>query len=140
MGWIATTLITVLFGLAAVHAYWALGGRWPGHDDASLVERVVGRTSGMRAPSSAATFAVAGALLAAATLVGLRANHMIVGDAALILAVAYWVAALVFFGRGVAGYVPAFFRYAEGTPFHGLNRRVYSPLCLAIAAAFVGAG
>ncbi len=42
----------------------------------------------------------------------------------------------MFLLRGLAGFVPAVFRYAEGTPFHRLNRVFYSPLCLAIAAAF----
>ena len=40
----------VLFALAGLHLYWGLGGRWPGHDEVSLVERIVGRTRGMRAP------------------------------------------------------------------------------------------
>jgi hypothetical protein len=49
------------------------------------------------------------------------------------LRAARWVLFAVFFGRGVATYVPPVFRYAEGTPFAGLNRRAYGPLCLAIA-------
>ena len=40
-------------------------------------------------------------------------------------------------GRGLAGFITPVFRYAEGTPFHRLNRIVYSPLCLAIAATFI---
>ena len=134
---VAAALVGVLVALAAVHAYWGLGGRWPGHDDASLVERVVGRTRGMRAPSPAACFAVAAALLAAAALVGLHSGRWSTGVAAAITAAGFWGAALVFLLRGLAGFVPAVFRYAEGTPFHRLNRVFYSPLCLVIAAAFV---
>jgi hypothetical protein len=43
---------------------------------------------------------------------------------------------MVFLLRGSAGIVPVAFRYAEGTPFHRLNRVFYSPLCLAVAAGF----
>jgi len=68
MTWAAVTLIFVLAGLALLHAYWGLGGRWPGHDDISLVERVVGRTKSMRAPPPRACFAVAAALLSAAAV------------------------------------------------------------------------
>ena len=137
---IAAALVGVLVALAAVHAYWGLGGRWPGHDDASLVERVVGRTKGMRAPSPAACFAVAAALLAGAALVWLHSGRLLTGWAAAATTVGFWGAALAFLLRGLAGFVPAVFRYAEGTPFHWLNRTFYSPLCLAIAAAFAASG
>lgn len=70
---LAVLLGGVLFALAGVHLYWAFGGRWPGHDEASMVEHVVGRTRGMRAPGPAASIAVAlalavGGVLVAATL------------------------------------------------------------------------
>lgn len=133
---VAAALVAVLFALAALHAFWGLGGRWPGHDDASLVERIVGRTKGMRAPSPMACFAVAAALLAAAALVWLHSAQFFTGGAATIAAVGFWGAALVFLLRGLAGFVPSVFRYAEGTVFHRLNRVFYSPLCLAITAGF----
>ena len=128
---VTAALVGVLVVLASVHAYWGLGGRWPGHGDAPLV----GRTTGMRAPSPASCFAVAAALLAAAP-VWLPSGRWLTGWAAAITAVGFWGAALVFLGRGLAGFVPDVFRCAEGTPFYRLNRVFYSPLCLAIAAAF----
>jgi uncharacterized protein DUF3995 len=79
----------VLVALAAVHAYWGLGGRWPGRDEASLVERVVGRTKGMRAPSLAACFAVEAALLAAAALAWLHSGRLLTGGAATVAAVGF---------------------------------------------------
>ena len=49
---IAAVLVMIVLGLlAALHFYWGFGGRWPGHDDRSLVEMVVGRTRDMRAPN-----------------------------------------------------------------------------------------
>ena len=42
--------------------------------------------------------------------------------------------------RGLAGFIPPVFAYAEGTPFASLNRLFYSPLCLAIAAGLAVMG
>ena len=141
MTWAAATLVSVLAGLAMLHAYWGLGGRWPGHDDASLVERVVGRTKSMRAPPPRACFTVAAALCSAAALVGLHVSQWPTSTVAWwLVTVGFWSTALVFLARGLAGFIPFIFRYAEGTPFHRLNRIVYSPLCLAIAAAFIALG
>lgn len=124
-------LAGVLFLLSAVHLYWGFGGRWPGHDEASMVEHVVGRTRGMKAPSLVASVAVALALAAGAGLV-LAATFPLTSFEPWLKA-ARWALLAVFAGRGVATYVPPLFRYAEGTPFWRLNRRAYGPLCLAIA-------
>lgn len=126
----ALILAATLFALAGIHLYWGLGGRWPGHDEASMVEHVVGRTRGMRAPGLLASLAVvlalaAGGALVAATLTTTAWDPW--------LKAARWVLLVVFAGRGLATYVPPVFRYAEGTPFAMLNRRAYGPLCLAIA-------
>lgn len=137
MTWVAATLIAVLVGLALLHAYWGLGGRWPGHDDASMVERVVGRTKDMRAPGSGPSLVVAAALLTTAILVGVHSFRWLDGEVAVIVTVGFWGSAAVFLLRGLAGFVPIAFRYAEGTPFYRLNRIFYSPLCLLIAVAFV---
>ena len=127
---LALILAAALFALAGIHLYWGFGGRWPGHDEASMVEHVVGRTRGMRAPGFVASAAVAlalaaGGALVAATLVSTPWDPL--------LKAARWGLLLVFAGRGLATYVPPVFRYAEGTPFATLNRRAYGPLCLAIA-------
>ncbi|CAN5466527.1 DUF3995 domain-containing protein [soil metagenome] len=125
----ALVLAAALFALAGIHLYWGFGGRWPGHDEASLVEHVVGRTRGMGAPGLLASVAVALALAAGGVLV-LTSLAKTPWDGW--LQAARWILFLVFAGRGVAAYVPAVFRYAEGTPFATLNRRAYGPLCLAI--------
>jgi hypothetical protein len=127
---LALILAAALLALAGIHLYWAFGGRWPGHDEASMVEHVVGRTRGMRAPGLLASIGVAlalatGGALVAATLVSTPWDPW--------LKAALWLLFAVFAGRGLATYVPPVFRYAEGTPFATLNRRAYGPLCLAIA-------
>ncbi|EJL34843.1 hypothetical protein PMI01_01536 [Caulobacter sp. AP07] len=123
-------LAATLFALAGIHLYWAFGGRWPGHDEASMVEHVVGRTRGMRAPSLLSGVAVALALATGGALV-LATLAPTAWDGW--LKAARWGLLAVFAGRGLATYVPPVFRYAEGTPFATLNRRAYGPLCLAIA-------
>ncbi|ALL12173.1 DUF3995 domain-containing protein [Caulobacter henricii] len=128
---LAVILAGTLMALAGVHLYWAFGGRWPGHDEASLVEHVVGRTAGMRAPGPLACVAVAAAL-AAGSLLALGAVAP-PSPLSTWLWFARWPLVVVFGLRGLATYVPAVFRYAEGTPFARLNRRAYGPLCLAIA-------
>jgi hypothetical protein len=44
--------------------------------------------------------------------------------------------ALLFLARGVAGYHPAWRRIHPVEPFAGLDRSLYSPLCLFIGAGF----
>lgn len=52
---------TALLGLAGLHAYWGLGGTWPGHDAASLGRKIYGGDA-QQLPPPMACFAVAGAL------------------------------------------------------------------------------
>ncbi len=137
---IPALVIVVLAILAALHAWWGLGGRWPGRDERHLVELVIGRTASMRMPGFVPSMLVAAALFAAATLVALQGGVISVDLGAWgnrLVQSAFWIACTVFVLRGVAGFVPPIFAYARGTPFERLNRRFYSPLCLLIAAGFV---
>ena len=128
---LAVILAAALFALAGIHLYWAFGGRWPGHDETSMVEHVVGRTRGMRAPGPLASAVVAVLLALGGLLVmAVLTPQTVFSPWAW---AGRWILFVVFFGRGLATYVPPVFRYAEGTPFAGLNRRAYGPLCLAIA-------
>ena len=136
-------LIVILVALAALHAWWGVGGRWPGHNELSLVELVIGRTRSMRMPGLIACMRVASALFAAAGLVALQSKVIAVdfGTAGnLLVQAGFWIAGAVFGLRGLAGFIPPVFAYAEGTPFASLNRRFYSPLCLLIAAGFAVTG
>lgn len=123
-------LVLTLMLIAGLHLHWGLGGFWPGHDGPSLVEHVVGRTSGMKPPSPVACFAVVAALTLISVAVMIRASHYSFGAVNLAAAGVTLFAAVVFGLRGVAGYVPFVFAYAKGTPFYGLNMALYSPLCL----------
>jgi hypothetical protein len=139
MNLVTAAVVHVLLALAGLHFYWGIGGRWPGHDDRTLVEIVVGRTRDMKAPDFWACLFVTGCLLACAVLVALHSFGATFLPAwlQLIAQIGFWTAFAVFLARGVAGFVPQVFAYAEGTPFAHLNVVFYSPLCLLIAAGFL---
>lgn len=132
----AWVLIAVLLAIAALHLYWGLGGRWPGHDDDSLRLMVVGAKHG-RMYGFWPSAMVAGALTAAAAVVFARHSPIMGGGLSWIVLAGYVVLVLVFGLRGLAPYVTPAFEYARGTPFFDLNRAYYAPLCLIIAALFV---
>jgi hypothetical protein len=129
-------LLTLVLGLVALlHAYWGLGGLWPGESEADLIARVIG--DGRRhMPPRPVTWIVA-------CLIGIAAIWPLILDLRTLPFPVNWLAtagglvlALVFLGRGVAGYTPGWRRGHSAEPFASLDRSYYSPLCLVIGAAF----
>lgn len=115
-----------LLGLAAAHAGWASGWRWPGGSDHELAETVVG--PGADLPPASAMWAVAGALGVAAGLVtaagpgaGPVARSGVSAVAAVLLL------------RGTVGPVVDLAQGADAR-YHRLDLLIYSPLCLALGA------
>ncbi|GAB7191354.1 hypothetical protein NUM3379_20610 [Kineococcus sp. NUM-3379] len=123
----AVAVPAVLLALAAVHGGWALGWRWPGTDDRSWADRVIGSRSAP--PPPGACWAVAAGLTAAAAAV--RAADAGAGGAP-VRAAARAVAA-AFALRGAAGAVSSLLTRRRGE-YERLDLAVYSPLCLAVAA------
>ncbi|MEW9807348.1 DUF3995 domain-containing protein [Mesorhizobium sp. ZMM04-5] len=137
---LAVALACVLLVLAGLHAYWGLGGIWPGNDAASCARTVAGFQGVDAMPGPIASFAVAAALCFSATVAlvlgGVIASpfpFFVLGPAALFIT-------LVFLGRGVVGFTPAWRRLTPEMPFARLDRFYYSPLCLLIGAAFFTLG
>lgn len=128
MGVIAGALTaTALLVVAAVHGYWALGGHWPARERALLAETVVG--PGQPMPGAAATWSVAVLLVAAAAIVlgtGLGTGIWLFRAGALVVGAVLLV-------RGVAGLYLSGVANREST-FARLDLRIYSPLCLLLAA------
>lgn len=119
----------VLAGIAGLHVGWGLGFTWPLRDTASLSDTVVGSDA---VPPPAACFAVAGALGAAAALVsGWPRRHPVaraLGRAGV---------AAVLTTRGVVGVLRLTEVVSPGSVsprFQRWDRRLYSPLCLLLAA------
>ena len=137
---LAAVLALVLMAIAALHAYWGLGGVWPGADAASCARTVVGFAGATSMPGPGPSFAVAAALcfcaIVALVLGGIIASpfpFFILGPAALAIT-------LVFLGRGIAGYTRAWRRLTPLQPFARLDHFFYAPLCLLIGAGFFTLG
>jgi len=116
-----------LVALGGLHGYWAAGGRWPGHDDASLASIVVG-PPGTSWPGAAATWAITGVLGIAAGLVAAAGTGR-GGRTALLGARGV---ATVMVARGAGGLVISRHRSHR---FAQLDVVLYSPLCMTLGIA-----
>jgi len=126
---------TALSAIAAIHAAWALGWRWPGGSDVALAERVVG--AGAELPPEPVVWAVAALLGAAATAVAAVGA----GRREPFLRAAAWSVAGVLIARG-ALYIPVDLIGGLDTTYAQLDLALYSPLCVALGlgAAIVARG
>ena len=133
---IGLSLSTVLTAIGLIHVFWALGGVWPGTDERSLARSVVGAKGIGHMPPPGLALVVA-ALLFGAALVPLTWLDFILGFVPeRFTAVALLALGLVFAVRGIAGYTPWFRTSNPEEPFATLDKRFYSPLCLALSAGF----
>ena len=131
---LAAPIAVVLLAIAALHAYWGFGGVWPGRDAADCARRIVGARGIRQMPGPVPSFAVVAALVVVMLVtlsLGGRIDLPIPAGLVFLVAIA---AALVFLGRGIAGFTPAWRRLTPEQPFATLDVRYYSPLCLAIGA------
>jgi len=133
---LAIIMFSVLFITAALHAYWALGGLWPGRDETSLAKTVIGATGIDKMPPRVVSFVVALAIFAAAiwplmwrSIIPYPFPQGLVWLGMLVLTV-------IFLGRGIAGYLPIFRNSFSQQPFARLDRRYFSPLCLALGVGY----
>ncbi|MEO1252927.1 MAG: DUF3995 domain-containing protein [Pseudomonadota bacterium] len=131
---IAVLLFFVLTAIAALHAYWAMGGLWPGASERELIDTVVGDPRMEQMPAREVTLAVAG-LLIFCGVIALAAGGVFPAPVWLtsLLGVG---AGLLFLARGAAGFFFEKVAWETGEPFTSMNVRFYSPLCLVIGAGF----
>jgi hypothetical protein len=127
----------LLAAIAALHAAWGAGLRWPCRNEQTLVTLVVGYAR-ERMPTPVRCFAAAGAILAAAVVLAALAGFWRPSLPAGGLTLLGIGMTGVFAGRGVAGYLPAWRARFPRQPFARLDRLVYSPLCLCIALTCAG--
>lgn len=128
---LAAVLSLVLMAIALLHAYWGLGGIWPEKTASDLAHAMVGdgRT---RMPGPFACFLVALILAVIAAwpwlILTLPKDRFVFGGGLAITG--------VFIARGLAGY-SLHWRVRHGVePFATRDKLLYSPLCLALGAAF----
>ena len=133
---LAVMLFLSLAAIAAAHVAWGLGMRWPAESDRDLVALVVGRTGQTRMPGPVECFAAAAALLCAGLVALALADLLHVRGPPLLATTAGAIATLVFAGRGIAAYLPAWRRRFAQEPFAVMDQSWYAPLCLLFALAF----
>lgn len=130
---LASLIFIPLLAISMVHFMWAFGSTWPVTDPQTLARTVIGTKDVRRMPSRFLTALVAIAVLIAGiwalTMTDPAENAVLTwGGAGL---------ALVFIGRGIAGFTPAWRARVPEEPFATFDKKVYSPVCLAIGAGFI---
>ena len=129
---VALAAAAVLFGIAAMHLYWAAGGRTGAL--AAVPERS-GRPAFTPRPLATITaglaFALAGGIvLARASLWELP------GVSSGLVKVATWGIGAIFLLRAIGDFrLVGFFKRARGTRFARFDSRLYSPLAFAVGVA-----
>jgi hypothetical protein len=134
--WAGWSAVTILSGASALHALWATGSSWPVETSDQLADRVVGKRP-MPGPAACAAVAAALALAAATTA------HATSGAPGRLAGRSRSTASLVVAAlllRGVGGVAGEVAGIGDATAeFRRWNRRLYNPLCLALAG-LVAAG
>jgi hypothetical protein len=119
-----------LAGAAGLHGLWAAGSTWPAVTADELADLVVGRRP---MPGPVACAAVTGALTVAAVATATASR----GRPGRLARPSRAVAAIVsgsLLARGMGGMVAEVVGIGEATPaFRRWNRRLYNPLCIALA-------
>ncbi len=128
-GMIGTTVATILAALAALHVYWAAGGKWGA---ATSVPEVSGQPAFR--PGPLACLAVALLLATAAGLVLATVKGAVIGWPWL-PRMGTATVGLVLLLRAVGDFgLVGFAKRVKGTRFARLDTRYFSPLCLALSA------
>lgn len=131
----AAFAIAVLVAVAAIHFYWAGGGRFG--SSAAVPERG-GKPAFV--PGKPATAFVGLALIAAAVLIGMRVGLVETSMAPGTVLVLVWLIAAIFAGRAVGDFrMVGFFKRASPSRFARLDTILYSPLCAVLALAIADA-
>ena len=131
---ISSFMFVALLAVAFAHLLWSLGRTWPIREEKLLAQTVVGTAGIERMPPRLASFGVALATLAAALVAAALADHDSGGAALTLLGIPF---AAVFLARGIIGYTPWFVAKTPHPNFRLNDRRVYSPLCLALGIGFI---
>ena len=118
-----------LFGLAGLHVVWGRGSSFPFATKLELSDAVIGSRA---VPSPGACYAVAAALFAASAL---AADAPVAPRRVRVLGRRVVVGVLSVRGiAGLAGRTDLLSPGSASPRFRSLDRRFYSPLCLALAA------
>lgn len=131
---VASLIFVLLLAVAIAHFIWSVGGTWPIRNETLLAKTVVGQPGITKMPPKLASFAVAAAMLGAG-FVALSLADETGGGAGLTALGA--LLGLAFLARGAIGYTAGWRARFPEEPFATLDRKNYSPLCLALGAGFL---
>jgi hypothetical protein len=130
---VAALIFVVLLTVAIAHFMWAVGSPWPIRDPVLLAKTVIGVPGVTRVPRLASLI-VSIAVLTAGVVALALADHT---GGGLLLTLAGVALAAVFLGRGAVGYTAGWRARFSEEPFATLDRKNYSPLCIALGAGFL---
>jgi hypothetical protein len=131
---VAALLGVALLAIAIAHLLWGLGIRWPIRDEAVLASALSGAPGAARMPPWYRSLAIALLAFAACVVAFSVADHTAGGPPLTALAL---LAGILFLARGALGYTAWWRERTPGEPYRTLDRRNYSPLCLALGVGFV---
>jgi hypothetical protein len=133
---LAVALALIIWALAAIHAYWGLGGVWPATDARSLARAVVGAPQVQTMPPASACFAVALVLLGVGSWPLFAMDLLPAIWPTWLVLIGGVIFATVFLTRGAAAYHPAWRRLVPEQPFAAYDQGCYGPLCLMLGLGF----
>lgn len=131
---IAALLFVPLLAAGLAHLGWSVGLNWPIRDPQLLAKTVVGTPGIVRMPPKPLTFLVSLAILATGVLALSLADHSSGGLWLDLLGIAAGIALLA---RGGAGYTQGWRQRFPTEPFASYDRKLYTPLILAIGLGFI---
>lgn len=131
---VAALIFVALLSVSMAHFLWAIGRTWPIREEKLLAQTVVGTANIERMPPRLASLAVAALTLGAGIFALSLADHTSGG---VTMTLAALPVAAIFLARGAAGYTSWWVARTPEPSFRLNDRRVYSPLCLAVGAGFV---
>jgi hypothetical protein len=132
----ATLVFLVLATIAAFHVAWGFGMTFPAANRDDLFHLVVGATRQTEMPSLPQCLAAAAAIFSAGAVALLVADLVKLPLPSWAVTVLGALVTLVFAGRGVAAYTPAWRRRFAKQPFASMDQSWYGPLCLLLAVCF----
>lgn len=126
---IASLVFIPLLAIAMVHMLWAFGATWPAKDRQMLAATIAGKE-----PLQSRWWSfVVGLFVFAGGIWALALSDPSINP---VLRIGGAVWSVIFLVRGAVGFWPEWQQQHAAEPFATTNRKLYSPLCIAVALGF----
>ncbi len=129
---IASLVFIPLLAISIVHLMWAFGSTYPVKSEKALAKTVAGFKGIEKMPPRLASFAVSVGTL----FTGIWALSMADPAPSATLTIGGAILSLIFLGRGVFGYTKKWQALTPEEPFRSMDKKIYSPLCIALGLGF----